>query len=102
MIELEKPWLVPVKARLEITDLALTHIKKVEANPEVKTDGDNFYVAPSASVIGRVFLGTNTSIWFGAVIRGDVEDSYYADLAESWYMLSMKVEEEIKKIAGAY
>ena len=34
--------------------------------------------------------------------RGDVEDSYYADLAESWYMLSMKVEEEIKKIAGAY
>ncbi|MBV12855.1 MAG: gamma carbonic anhydrase family protein [Flavobacteriaceae bacterium] len=41
---------------------------------KVKTDGDNFYVAPSASVIGRVFLGTNTSIWFGAVIRGDVED----------------------------
>lgn len=34
--------------------------------------------------------------------RGDVEDSYYADLAERWYMLSMKVEEEIKHIAGAY
>jgi len=34
--------------------------------------------------------------------RGDVEDSYYADLAERWYTLSMRVEEEIKHIAGAY
>jgi len=34
--------------------------------------------------------------------RGDVEDSYYADLAERWYMLAMKVEEEVKHIAGAY
>ena len=42
MIELEKPWRVPAKIRLEIVDLALTHIKKVEANPEVKTEGDNF------------------------------------------------------------
>ncbi len=42
MIELEKPWQVPAKIRLEIVDLALTHIKKVMANPEVKTDGDNF------------------------------------------------------------
>ena len=42
MIELEKPWSVPAKARLAIVDLALTHIKKVQLNPEVKTDGDNF------------------------------------------------------------
>ena len=34
--------------------------------------------------------------------RGDVEDRYYADLAERWYTLSMRVEEEIKHIAGAY
>ena len=34
--------------------------------------------------------------------RGDVEDRYYADLAERWYTLSMRVEEEIKQIAGAY
>ena len=42
MIELEKPWRVPTKVRLEIVDLALTHIKKVELDPEVKTEGDNF------------------------------------------------------------
>lgn len=38
---------------------------------EVATDGNNFFVAPSASVIGRVTLGTDASVWFGAVVRGD-------------------------------
>ena len=42
MIELEKPWQAPEKVRLAIIDLALAHIKKVEANPEVETEGDNF------------------------------------------------------------
>jgi carbonic anhydrase/acetyltransferase-like protein (isoleucine patch superfamily) len=41
---------------------------------KVITDGDDYFVAPSASVMGRVFLGKNVSVWFGAVIRGDVED----------------------------
>ncbi len=31
------------------------------------------YVAPSAAVIGDVLLGEDTSVWFGAVLRGDVE-----------------------------
>ncbi|MDJ0927478.1 MAG: gamma carbonic anhydrase family protein [Gammaproteobacteria bacterium] len=35
-------------------------------------DGD-FYVAPGASVIGDVELGPDCSVWFGAVVRGDVE-----------------------------
>ena len=38
----------------------------------VQTTGDEFYVAPSASVIGRVFLGRHANVWFNAVIRGDV------------------------------
>ena len=42
MIELEKPWQAPKEVALAIIDLALTHIKKVEANPEVETEGDNF------------------------------------------------------------
>ena len=42
MIELEKPWKAPKEVALAIIDLALTHIKKVQANPEVETDGDNF------------------------------------------------------------
>ena len=39
----------------------------------VKTAGDNFYIAPNATVLGQVELGEDVSVWFGAVIRGDVE-----------------------------
>jgi len=38
---------------------------------QVETDGDQYFVAPSASVIGRVSLGTDANIWFGAVVRAD-------------------------------
>lgn len=35
--------------------------------------GHNVYVAPGATVVGDVELGDEVSIWFGAVLRGDVE-----------------------------
>jgi carbonic anhydrase/acetyltransferase-like protein (isoleucine patch superfamily) len=31
------------------------------------------WVAPDAALIGKVFLGENAGIWFGAVLRGDNE-----------------------------
>jgi len=34
--------------------------------------GDGVFVAPNASVIGDVSLGTNSSVWYGATMRGDV------------------------------
>jgi carbonic anhydrase/acetyltransferase-like protein (isoleucine patch superfamily) len=34
---------------------------------------DEYWIAPSASVIGRVTLKKNASVWFHAVVRGDVE-----------------------------
>lgn len=34
--------------------------------------GNDCYVAPNASVIGAVELGTLSSVWYGSVIRGDV------------------------------
>jgi carbonic anhydrase/acetyltransferase-like protein (isoleucine patch superfamily) len=36
-----------------------------------KTAG-NFYVAPSAIVVGDLTIGEQSSFWFGAVVRGDV------------------------------
>lgn len=36
-------------------------------------DADRCWIAPDAHVIGRVRLGTDASIWFGAVLRGDNE-----------------------------
>jgi len=35
--------------------------------------GRDVYVAPNATVVGDVELGDEASIWFGAVLRGDVE-----------------------------
>jgi len=40
--------------------------------PELPEAG-RYWVAPSASVIGRVRLKADTSVWFGAVLRGDNE-----------------------------
>jgi carbonic anhydrase/acetyltransferase-like protein (isoleucine patch superfamily) len=39
----------------------------------VKSDPDSF-VAPTATVVGSVNLRKGASIWFSAVVRGDVED----------------------------
>lgn len=36
------------------------------------TLGRDLYVAPNATVIGDVHIGDGSSVWFGAVIRGDV------------------------------
>jgi carbonic anhydrase/acetyltransferase-like protein (isoleucine patch superfamily) len=33
----------------------------------------NVFVAPTGYVIGRVTVGPDSSIWFGAVVRGDIE-----------------------------
>ena len=34
---------------------------------------DSAYMAPNATVVGRVKLGERASVWFGAVLRGDNE-----------------------------
>lgn len=46
-------------------------IKLGEHEPQID---DTAWVAPTATVIGRVRLGEQVSIWYGAVIRGDMED----------------------------
>jgi carbonic anhydrase/acetyltransferase-like protein (isoleucine patch superfamily) len=35
--------------------------------------GRNVYIAPTAVIIGDVTIGDDTSIWFNAVLRGDME-----------------------------
>jgi carbonic anhydrase/acetyltransferase-like protein (isoleucine patch superfamily) len=40
--------------------------------PQLPAEGE-YYIAPSAILIGRVRLMRNASIWFGAVLRGDNE-----------------------------
>jgi carbonic anhydrase/acetyltransferase-like protein (isoleucine patch superfamily) len=38
--------------------------------PELPEDGA-YWIAPTATLIGRVRLKKNASVWFGAVLRGD-------------------------------
>ncbi len=45
-------------------------IKEVRGfRPEI---GENTYLADNATIIGDVVIGRDCSIWFGAVLRGDV------------------------------
>lgn len=41
-----------------------------EEHPQIE-DRTRIWIAPDAHVIGRVRLGLDVSVWFGAVIRGD-------------------------------
>ena len=41
-------------------------------SPKLPPEG-RFWVAPNASVIGKVALGEDCGVWFGATIRGDNE-----------------------------
>jgi carbonic anhydrase/acetyltransferase-like protein (isoleucine patch superfamily) len=34
--------------------------------------GDECFIAPNATIVGNVVIGHNCSIWFNAVVRGDV------------------------------
>jgi carbonic anhydrase/acetyltransferase-like protein (isoleucine patch superfamily) len=38
-------------------------------NPEF---GNDCFIAPNATIVGNVVMGNNCSVWFNAVIRGDV------------------------------
>ena len=45
---------------------------------KLKNSGEN-WIAPNATIIGDVILEKNTSIWFNAVLRGDIENIYIGE-----------------------
>lgn len=48
-------------------------IYALDGNAPQFADRATNWIAPDASLIGRVSLGRNAGIWFGAVLRGDNE-----------------------------
>ena len=44
--------------------------------PEIK---ETSFIAPNASLIGRVKIGENSSVWFNTVLRGDMENIRIGD-----------------------
>lgn len=47
-----------------------------DTRPDVAGDA---FVAPGATVIGRVHLGSRSSVWYGCVLRGDTADIRIGD-----------------------
>ncbi|MDH5365802.1 MAG: gamma carbonic anhydrase family protein [Cyclobacteriaceae bacterium] len=55
----------------------MAFIKSVRGiNPEF---GENCFIADNATVVGEVVMGKNCTIWFNAVIRGDVNSITIGD-----------------------
>ena len=46
------------------------------SSPEIK---ETSYIAPNASLIGRVKIGEKSSVWFNTVLRGDMENITIGD-----------------------
>ena len=44
--------------------------------PEIK---ETSFIAPNASLIGRVRIGEKSSVWFNTVLRGDMENISFGD-----------------------
>lgn len=45
----------------------------MDSQGQVTHDGEEYGISPNTSVIGRVIIKNNASVWFGAVLRGDNE-----------------------------
>ena len=50
----------------------MTSYKLGDRSPSVPIDGE-YWIAPTATVLGNVIMQKNASVWFGAVVRGDNE-----------------------------
>jgi len=55
----------------DLKNSVLANMKEILQTPIVK--GAEVWMADTARVFGKVTLGNNVSIWFGAVLRGDAD-----------------------------
>jgi len=67
--------------------------------------GTNSWIAPSADVIGEVSMGEECSIWFGCVVRGDVNTIRIGDRTNIQdlsmiHVTHYKIDDEGNKIGG--
>ena len=48
-------------------------------NKKLQTDGENYWIAPNATIIGEVVLKKDASVWFNAVLRADNEPIFVGE-----------------------
>jgi gamma-carbonic anhydrase len=59
-------------ARLEALRQRFANVVLERYLDKIPRIGDRVYLAPGAAIIGDVELGDDASIWFGCILRGDV------------------------------
>ena len=62
-------WLVEIEAEAVVPVSTLPTVRPFDGRAPVL--GEGVWLAPGAAVVGDVVLGADTSLWFGAVVRGD-------------------------------
>ncbi|OIQ19194.1 MAG: gamma carbonic anhydrase family protein [Bacteriovorax sp. MedPE-SWde] len=66
-------------------------------SPEV---GEGCFIADSADIIGKVFLGANSNLWFSTVARGDVNEIHVGENTNIQDLCMLHVVDEFKLIIG--
>lgn len=56
----------------------MAHIQAI--NGKQPQFGNDCFLAPNATIVGQVTMGKNCSVWFNAVVRGDVNSITCGDL----------------------
>lgn len=58
------------------------------------------FIAGSSDIIGKVYIGENSSVWFGAVLRGDMEKIEIGKSTNIQDNVVIHAEEDIPTIIG--
>lgn len=66
----------------------------------VATSGSDYFIASSAVVIGRVRLGAAANVWFGAVLRGDVNQITVGDATNVQDNAIIHVDDDAEAVIG--
>jgi carbonic anhydrase/acetyltransferase-like protein (isoleucine patch superfamily) len=66
----------------------------------VTTASSDYFIAPSAAVIGRVALGRDANVWFGAVLRGDMNQITVGDASNVQDNAVIHVDHDAETVIG--
>jgi carbonic anhydrase/acetyltransferase-like protein (isoleucine patch superfamily) len=67
-------------------------------HPEIH---ESAFIAPNATIIGRVRIGARASVWYGAVIRGDMDEVVFGEGSNLQDNSVIHVDAGVPTIVGA-
>lgn len=73
---------------------------KYKFNSISPTISSDVFIAPSADIIGKVWIGKKSSIWFRTVVRGDVQEIHIGESTNIQDLCMLHVTEDLPLIIG--